>query len=102
MLAEQEQRKREMQGFDYDDEISIGGAMDQPGFDDDDDDFNLDSLFADVGEDALDGLFGGDEEEKEKLDSDGLDSLLDALSSDVDDDDDIDLFDDNDDEDEEE
>ncbi len=102
MLAEQEQRKREMQGFDYDDEISIGGAMDQPGFDDDDDDFNLDSLFADDGEDALDGLFGGDEEEKEKLDSDGLDSLLDALSSDVDDDDDIDLFDDNDDEDEEE
>ena len=44
----------------------------------------------------------GGEEETEKLDSDGLDSLLDALSSDVDDDDDIDLFDDNDDEDEEE
>jgi len=99
MLAEQEERKKAMQGFNYDDEISLDSVGDQTKFDDDDDDFNLDSLFDD-GEDVLDDLFGSSDddndeasEDEENLDNDGLDKLLDSLGSDSDDDD-IDLFDD--------
>ncbi|MDE7454487.1 MAG: DNA-directed RNA polymerase subunit beta, partial [Clostridia bacterium] len=102
MLAEQEARKKEIQDFDYDDEISLDGVGHQTKFDEADDDFNLDSLFED-GEDVLGSLFANndtdtnDESDEDDADEDidmgGLDSLLDALNSD-DDDDDIDLFDD--------
>ena len=94
MLAEQEERKQAMQQFNEEDEVSLGGT-DKQDYTEADDDFNLDSLFEDDG-DALADLFGEDkkdgapETEDEDYDSDGLDSLLDALG---DDDDDLDLND---------
>ncbi len=109
MLAEQEERKQAMQQFKEEDEISLGEDV-QHGYTDEDDDFNLDSLFdSDGDEDALSGLFGEVDEEsgkvqepedEENLDSDGLDSLLDALGGDEEDDIDFDSDNDEDDEDE--
>ena len=107
MLAEQEERKKAIQDFNDDYDISIDGVGGHGKFDEDDDDFNLDSLFDDDTDDALGDLFGDDDnnddavEDEENLDVNGLDSLLDALSNDADDDDDIDLLDDNDDDDDE-
>ncbi len=107
VLAEQEERKKAMQDLDEGYDISIDGVDGHGKFDDEDDDFNLDSLFDDESEDSLNDLFGDGEdgsedivEDEENLDISGLDSLLEALSNDADDeDDDIDLsFDDDDDE----
>ena len=106
MLAEQEERKNAMRDFNDDYDISIDGVGGHDKFDEEDDDFNLDSLFDD-GDDGLGDLFGDDKdntdgsvEDEENLDADGLDSLLEALSEDAeDDDDDVDLLDEDDDDD---
>ena len=110
MLAEQEERKQAMQQFKEEDEINIGETHHD--YTADDDDFSLDSLFEDDN-DSLADLFGDKKEsetqpeDEENYDSDGLDSLLDALGddddadtddADVDDDEDNDVDDDEDEE----
>ena len=104
MLAEQEERRRQMHGVSEEDEINLHEGDESSKFTDEDDDFSLDSLFENDENDAMSSLFGSDEEDKnapedeENLDQGGLDSLLGALESD--DDDDLGLFDDSDEEDE--
>ena len=105
MLAEQEERRRQMHGLSEEDEISLH-EDNVSKFTDEDDDFSLDSLFDSDDGDALSSLFGSDDDEnenapedEENLDQGGLDSLLDALGSDDEDDGDLNLFDDEEDED---
>ena len=106
MLAEQEERRRQMHGLSEEDEITLHEGDEGSKFTDDDDDFSLDSLFENDENDAMSSLFGSDEDGKnapadeENLDQGGLDSLLGALETD--DEDDLDLFDDSDEDDEEE
>ena len=90
MLAEKEEHKQTMHNATEEDEISLGGET-QSGFSEEDDDFSFDTLFDDDEEDALGGLFGNEEgdnadDDEEDLDSDGLDSLLNALTGGDDDD----------------
>ena len=104
MLAEQEERRRQMHGLSEEDEITLHEGDEGSKFTDDDDDFSLDSLFENDENDAMSSLFGSDEDGKnapadeENLDQGGLDSLLGALETD--DEDDLDLFDDSDEDDE--